>query len=60
MQPCAADAADPFAASRTAFDALAVELGAEGAAGLGHAELEDLVLSATLSDPVRGCSRHGW
>jgi hypothetical protein len=42
MQPCAA-ADDPFAASRTAFDALAVELGAEEAAGLGHAELEDLL-----------------
>jgi len=44
MQPCAADAApDPFAASRAAFDALAVELGAEAAAGLGHAELEELL-----------------
>jgi hypothetical protein len=44
MQPCAAEAAtDPFAASRSVFDALAVELGAEGAAGLGHAELEELL-----------------
>lgn len=44
MQPCAADAAaDPFAASRTAFDALAVELGAEPAARLGHGELEELL-----------------
>jgi hypothetical protein len=44
MQPCAAEAAtDPFAASRSVFDALAVELGAEGAARLGHAELEDLL-----------------
>jgi len=44
VQPCAAEAAtDPFAASRTAFDALACELGAEPAAGLGHAELEDLL-----------------
>ena len=38
MQPCAAEAAtDPFAASRSVFDALAVELGGEEAAGLGHA-----------------------
>jgi hypothetical protein len=44
MQPCAAAAAtDPFAASRSVFDALAVELGAEPAARLGHAELEDLL-----------------
>ncbi len=44
MQSCAADAAtDPFAASRSAFDALAVELGAEPAAGLGHGELEELL-----------------
>src|SRR6266540_1618572 len=44
MQPCAAEAAtDPFAASRSVFDALALELGAEPAAGLGHAELEDLL-----------------
>jgi len=41
MPPCAA--ADPFAASRTAFDALTVELGAEGAARLGHGELEELL-----------------
>jgi hypothetical protein len=33
----------PFAASRTAFAALAVELGAEGAARLGHGELEELL-----------------
>src|SRR6266540_3798927 len=44
MQPCAAEAAtDPFAASRSAFDALALELGAEGAGRLDHAELEDLL-----------------
>src|SRR6266496_5729376 len=44
MQPCAAEAAtDPFAASRSVFDALAVELDAEGAARLGHAELEELL-----------------
>ena len=44
MQPWAAvTATDPFAASRSAFDALAVELGAEGAARLGHGELEDLL-----------------
>ncbi len=44
MPPCAAtDPTDPFAASRTAFAALTVELGAEPAAGLGHAELEDLL-----------------
>jgi len=43
MGPCAAEAAtDPFAASRSALDALALELGAEPAARLGHAELEDL------------------
>jgi hypothetical protein len=41
MPSCAA--ADPFAASRSVFDALALELGAEGAAGLGHAELEELL-----------------
>jgi hypothetical protein len=41
MPPCAA--ADPFAASRSVFDALALELGAEQAAGLGHAELEELL-----------------
>ena len=45
MPPCAAEAAatDPFAASRSVFDALACELGAEGAAGLGHDELEELL-----------------
>jgi hypothetical protein len=44
MPACAADAAtDPFAASRSVFAALAVELGAEDAARLGHAELEDLL-----------------
>jgi hypothetical protein len=44
MPACAAEAAtDPFAASRSVFDALALELGAEGAARLGHAELEDLL-----------------
>jgi hypothetical protein len=44
MPPCAAtDPTDPFAASRTAFAALTVELGAEPAAGLGHAELEELL-----------------
>ncbi len=44
MQSCAAEAAtDPFAASRSVFDALAVELDAEGAARLGHAELEELL-----------------
>jgi hypothetical protein len=41
MLPCAA--ADAFAASRTAFNALTLELGAEGAARLGHGELEDLL-----------------
>jgi hypothetical protein len=44
MPACAADAAtDPFAASRSVFAALAVGLGAEDAARLGHAELEDLL-----------------
>src|SRR6266496_1617097 len=44
MQPLAVEAAtDPFAASRWVFAALAVELGAEGAAGLGHGELEELL-----------------
>jgi hypothetical protein len=44
MPSCAAEAAtDPFAASRSVFAALAVELGAEPAAGLGHAELEELL-----------------
>jgi len=47
MPPCvAADpftTADPFAASRTAFDALLVELGGDGAARLGHAELEEVL-----------------
>ncbi len=44
MPPCAAEAAtDPFAASRTAFAALALELSAEGAARLGHGELEELL-----------------
>jgi len=44
MQPCAAEAAtDPFAASRAVFDALALELGGEAAAGLGHAELEEVL-----------------
>jgi len=44
MQPCAADAAtDPFAASRSVFAALAVELGAEPAARLGHVELEEVL-----------------
>src|SRR6266516_2780934 len=44
MPSCAVEAAiDPFAASHSAFDALALELGAEPAAGLGHAELEDLL-----------------
>jgi hypothetical protein len=60
MQPCAAEAAtDPFAASRSVFDALACELGAEGAAGLGHAELEELLelrgrelLRQLLQDPL--------
>ena len=42
--PFAAEAAtDPFAASRTAFDALTLELIAEPAARLDHAELEDLL-----------------
>jgi hypothetical protein len=41
MPSCAA--ADPFAASRSVFDALALELSAEPAAGLGHAELEELL-----------------
>jgi len=41
MPPCAA--AGPFAASRTAFAALTLELGAEGAARLGHGELEELL-----------------
>jgi hypothetical protein len=54
MPPCAAEAAatDPFAASRSVFDALACELGAEGAAGLGHAELEE-VLQARGRDLLR-------
>ena len=44
MPSCAAEAAtDPFAASRSAFDALTLELGAEEAAGLGHGELEELL-----------------
>src|SRR6266511_5592602 len=43
MQPCAAATTDPFAASRWVFADLAVELGAEGAAGLGHGELEELL-----------------
>jgi len=44
MPPCAAtDPTDPFAASRSVFAALTVELGAEPAAGLGHAELEELL-----------------
>ena len=44
MQPCAAAAAtDPFAASRSTFDALTCELGAEEAARLGHSELEELL-----------------
>jgi hypothetical protein len=43
MQPCAAATTDPFAASRSVFDALIVELDAEPAAGLGHAELEELL-----------------
>jgi hypothetical protein len=44
MPSCAAEAAiDPFAASHSVFDALALELGAEEAARLGHAELEDLL-----------------
>jgi hypothetical protein len=42
MLPCAA-ATDAFAASRTAFDALTCELSAEGAARLGHGELEELL-----------------
>lgn len=41
MPPCAA--AGPFAASRAAFDALTLELGAEGAARLGHGELGELL-----------------
>ena len=41
MPSCAA--ADPFAASRSVFAALALELGGEEAAGLGHAELEELL-----------------
>ena len=41
--PFADRAADPFAASRNSFDALAVELGAADAARLGHAELEELL-----------------
>src|SRR6266487_3229132 len=44
MPSCAVEAAiDPFAASHSVFDALALELGAEEAARLGHAELEDLL-----------------
>jgi hypothetical protein len=47
MPPCAAAdpfaAPDPFAASRTAFAALLVELGGDGAARLGHAELEEVL-----------------
>lgn len=44
MHPVAAEAAtDPFAAAGCVFDAVTVELGAEPAAGLGHAELEDLL-----------------
>src|SRR6266511_5863831 len=44
MHPVAAEAAtDPFATSRSAFDALTLELSAEPAAGLGHAELEELL-----------------
>src|SRR6266704_5358447 len=43
MQPCAAATTDPFAASRSVFDALIVELDAEPAARLGHAELEELL-----------------
>src|SRR6266496_1994995 len=45
MPPCAAatDPTDPFAASRSAFTALTVELSAEPAARLGHAELEELL-----------------
>jgi hypothetical protein len=44
MPACAAEAAtDPFAASRSVFAALAVELSAKDAARLGHAELEELL-----------------
>src|SRR6266511_721636 len=43
MQPCAAATTDPFAASRAAFDGLLVELGGDGAAALGHAELEEVL-----------------
>jgi hypothetical protein len=44
MRPVAAEAAtDPFATSRCVFDAVTVELGAEPAAGLGHAGLEELL-----------------
>ena len=44
MHPVASEApTDPFATSRSVFDALTLELGAEGAAGLGHAELEELL-----------------
>lgn len=48
MPPCAAAAdlvatPDLFAASRTAFDAVVVELGGDDAARLGHAELEELL-----------------
>src|SRR6266542_3434163 len=44
MHPCAAEVTtDPFAASRAAFAALLVELGGEGAASLGHAELEEVL-----------------
>ncbi len=43
MQPCAAATTDPFAASRSVFDALIVELDAEPAARLGRAELEELL-----------------
>jgi len=44
MHPCAAEVTiDPFAASRAAFAALLVELDGEGAARLGHAELEEVL-----------------
>ena len=44
MHPCAAEVTTgPFAASRAAFAALLVELGGEGAARLGHAELEEVL-----------------
>lgn len=55
MPPCAA--ADPFAASRTAFDALTLELGAEGAARLGHGELEELLELRVGSCGVGSCCR---